>query len=131
MMFLTAAMVGILADPLPFMLAEARLFLFCEESTMNQKLFVRDFWSDVAAQKTIALNAYCTSSASILWNNTNEQFAVVDYIVANCQYTGDLRSEIECIEQIGDVVVSVTKIWLADNHASFHATSFSEFYAEN
>lgn len=94
---------------------------------MNRDQLVKNFWNDVAGQDAEALRSYFHPNAYVRWNNTNEHFNVDEYITANCEYPGDWRGEVERIEQTGDLVISVTRVWLADNSVSFHATSFFEF----
>lgn len=88
------------------------------------------FWRDVAAQNDGELKSYFMPGAYIRWHNTNEQFTVDEYITANCEYPGKWRGEVERIEQIGHLAVTVTRVWLTDNSASFHVTSFFEFQGE-
>ena len=37
--------------------------------------------------------------------------------------------EVELVECMGNIAVSVTRVWLRDGGTSFHATSFYRFYA--
>lgn len=95
---------------------------------MEKNQFIKNFWSDVAAQDAAELKAYFNPNAYVRWNNTNEQFTVDEFLVANCEYPGDWRCEVERIELIDDLAISVSRVWLSDNSASFHVTSFFEFY---
>ncbi len=97
------------------------------EPEMDKKQFVTSFWYHVAAQNEAALRICFTPDAYIRWNNTNEQFTVDEYIVANCEYPGEWRGEVERTELIGDLAITVTRVWLSDNSASFHVTSFFKF----
>ncbi len=94
---------------------------------MDMTQVINNFWRDVAAQDAEALKLYFEQDAYVRWCNTNEQFSVDEYIIANCEYPGDWRSEVERIEHAGDVTISVARVWLTDNSASFHVTSFFEF----
>lgn len=94
---------------------------------MDRKERLLSFWQDVADQNRAALKAYFTPDAFVRWNCTNEQFTVDEYIIANCEYPGDWRGEVERMEFIGDAAVTVTRVWMPDNSSSFHAVSFFEF----
>lgn len=97
---------------------------------MEKREFLLSFWHDVAEQNEAALRTYFSPSAYIRWNDTNEHFNVEEYIIANCEYPGDWCSEVERIELIRDIAVTVTRVWLSDNRASFHVVSFFEFIDE-
>ena len=94
---------------------------------ISREQYIRNFWSEAAAQNAAALKAYFASDAYIRWNNTNEQFTVDEYIRANCEYPGAWCGAVERIECAGALCISVARVWLADESASFHATSFFEF----
>ncbi len=94
---------------------------------LNRKQIILDFWQDVANQNANNLQNYFLSNATIKWHNTNEQFSVEEYIRANCEYPGDWCGEVERIELVGNLGITATRVWLLDNSASFHATSFFEF----
>ncbi|MDR7857892.1 MAG: nuclear transport factor 2 family protein [Tissierella sp.] len=94
---------------------------------MNRKQIILDFWQDVANQNASKLKNYFLPNATIYWHNANEQFLTEEYIRANCEYPGDWCGEVERIELVGNLGITVTRVWLSDNSASFHATSFFEF----
>ncbi len=94
---------------------------------LNRKQIILEFWQDVANQNANNLQSYFLSNATIKWHNTNEQFSVEEYIRANCEYQGDWCGEVERIELVGNLGITATRVWLLDNSASFHATSFFEF----
>lgn len=94
---------------------------------MNIKQIILDFFKDVADQNANNLQRYFLSDAIINWHNTNEQFSTEEYIRANCEYPGDWCGEVERIELLGNLGITTTRIWLSDNSASFHVTSFFEF----
>ncbi len=97
---------------------------------MELKHIVMNFWEDVIMQNPIKLKTYFTPSSIIKWHNTNESFTPEEYIIANCEYPGEWCGEVEKIEVIDDLVISVTRVWVSDNSASFHATSFIKFSGE-
>lgn len=91
---------------------------------------VQEFFSYVIKQDAYRLKSYFTIDARINWHNTNESFNVDEYIIANCEYPGEWCGEIERIEQIETLVISVARVWLQDMSASFHVTSFFKFKDE-
>lgn len=97
---------------------------------MERAEILKSFWRDIAAQDAGALEQYFAPDAYICWNNTNEQFTVQEFIVANCEYPGAWRGEIERLEIAGDTAITATRVWLLDNSLSFHATSFFEFWGD-
>lgn len=97
---------------------------------MNREKMLFMFWADVAAQNKANLKSYFAPGAYIRWNNTNEQFTVEEYIIANCEYPGSWCGEVERIELIGELAVTVARVWLSDNSAAFHVSSFFEFQGE-
>lgn len=94
---------------------------------MDRKELLTKFWCDVAKQDSKAMKEYFTDDAYIRWNNTNEQFTVDEYIIANCEYPGDWQGEVERIELLGDIAITVARVWLSDKSVTLHATSFFEF----
>lgn len=93
---------------------------------MDRSEFIKEFLRDVTKQDEKALEYYFTSEAYIRWNNTNEQFTVAEYIRANCEYPGAWNGEVERIEHMDCLSISVARVW-SDEH-SFHVTSFFEFF---
>jgi hypothetical protein len=94
---------------------------------MKRKQIINCFWRDVAKQDEGALRAYFWEDAFIRWHCTNEHFNVNEYIIANCEYPGNWGGQVERIEEIGNLLISVTRVWLTDENISFHVTSFFEF----
>lgn len=62
--------------------------------------------------------------AYINWHNTNERFTVEEFIRANCEYPGSWAGEIERIERIDDLFITVTHVYTPDKKSAFHAVSF-------
>lgn len=94
---------------------------------MDMELKLKSYWNDIAKQNAKELENYFFSDAYIRWNNTNEQFTVQEFIIANCEYPGDWFGEVERMEIMNNTAITVTRIWLSDNSRSFHVTSFFEF----
>ncbi len=98
--------------------------------TENRKILrkiVMDFWNDIDTQTWDNLNTYFLDNATINWNNTNEQFNIEEFIIANREYPGSWVIKIERLEVMNNLVISVVKVQLKDDNTSFHATSFFEF----
>ena len=94
---------------------------------MDKKLIVKKFWKDVASQNASALREYFNENAVVNWNNTNEKFTVEEYIIANCEYPNKWSGEVERIEEMGDTVITVARVWQVPEGLSLHAVSFFEF----
>ena len=97
---------------------------------MDIKKIVLNFWNDVIEQNPIKLQEYFDTNAIISWHNTNERFTPEEYVIANCEYPGKWCGEVERVEIIDDLIISVTRVWSFDNSISFHATSFIKFCGE-
>lgn len=82
------------------------------------------FWKDVLEQNADAVKAYFDKNAYINWHCTNEHFNVDEFIIANCEYPGNWDGEVERVEKINDLFITVTHVYLKDKTLSFHATSF-------
>lgn len=91
---------------------------------MDIERYIKGYWSCVAAQCEEKLREYFGEDACIRWHNTNEQFNVAEFMRANCDYPGSWNGEVERFEQLGNTIVTVTRIWAED--ISFHVTSFFE-----
>lgn len=85
---------------------------------------IYDFWKDVLDQNEQALKKYFHKSAYVNWHCTNEHFTVEEFIRANCEYPGDWAGEVERVESIGDLIITVTHVYTKDYSLSFHVTSF-------
>ncbi|MCL2399944.1 MAG: nuclear transport factor 2 family protein [Defluviitaleaceae bacterium] len=83
---------------------------------------VGHFIQAVAKQNADALREYFTSDAVICWHDSNEQFAVDEYIRANCEYPGKWNGEIQRVEQIDGGIAMVTKIF--SDESSHLVTAF-------
>lgn len=94
---------------------------------MNNKEQVIALWNDMDKQNWYNIHSYFEDDAIINWNNTNERFNVEEFIRVNCEYPGDWRIEIERLECIESLVISVVKVELRNDDVSVHATSFFEF----
>lgn len=82
------------------------------------------FWKDVLEQNADAIKAYFDKNAYINWHCTNEHFNVDEFIIANCEYPGNWDGEVERVEKINDLFITVTHVYSEDRTLSFHVTSF-------
>ena len=95
---------------------------------MDKKQLVIEYWHQVARQDASTLRAYFAPDAIINWHNTNEQFSVDEFLVANCEYPGSWYGRVERIEVVSDdVLVAVAFVWTAEERLSCHAVSFFQF----
>lgn len=85
---------------------------------------IYQFWRDVLKQDRNAIKKYFEKDAYINWHCTNEHFTVDEFIIANCEYPGDWDGEIERVEQINDLIITVVHVYPKDKSLSFHVTSF-------
>lgn len=85
---------------------------------------VCNFWKAVLAQDEQAIREYFHEDAYIDWHCSNEHFNVDEYIVANCEYPGDWDGVVERIEMLGDLYITVAKVYPKDRSVCFHVVSF-------
>lgn len=88
---------------------------------------IKGFWKDVLSQNRAEMPKSFRDDAVIRWHCSNEQFEVAEYIRANCDYPGKWDGEIERIEEIGNSITSVVRVFSADRATSFHVVSFIKF----
>lgn len=99
-------------------------------TSINRKIEKDDFmdiykfWRDVLEQNADAIKDYFDKNAYINWHCTNEHFNVDEFIIANCEYPGNWDGEVERVEKINDLFITVTHVYSEDRTLSFHATSF-------
>ncbi len=85
---------------------------------------IREFWEAIVHQKETEIRKYFNKIAIIRWPNTNEEFSLEEFIEANCKYPGKWDGEIERIEKIEDLIITITRVFNIENTISFHVTSF-------
>jgi hypothetical protein len=90
--------------------------------------YIKQYWNCIASQDEERLRGYFHEDACVQWHNTNEQFNVEEFMRANCDYPGNWDGEVERMEQIGRIVITVTRVWTEE--MSFHVTSFFEIINE-
>lgn len=85
---------------------------------------IQAFWKAVLAQNEQEIRKYFHKEAYINWHCTNEHFTVDEFMIANCEYPGDWDGEIERIETLNDLMITVVRVYPKNQAASFHVTSF-------
>ncbi len=86
---------------------------------------IYDFWDAVIHQNAEQMKLFFHSDAVICWHNTNEKFTAEEFIEINCVYPGKWEGEVQRVEYINDLIITVVYIYSAENvNLSFHATSF-------
>jgi len=87
-------------------------------------LNINRFFEMVLSQNEVELQKYFHETACIRWPCTNEVFSVQEYIRANCEYPGAWDGEIERIEEIGNTIIVVARVFPVDRSSSSHVVSF-------
>ena len=85
---------------------------------------IHNFWKEVLLQDKDKIRAFFHEDANINWHCTNENFTVDEFIQANCEYPGEWEGEIERIEKIDNLIITVTHVYPPDRTSSFHVVSF-------
>lgn len=87
-------------------------------------MHIKQYWQAVLQQDADALRTYFLPDAYVNWHNTNEHFTAEEFIRANCEYPGSWTGKIQRLDFLGDLIITVVRIWSKDNAASYHVTSF-------
>lgn len=85
---------------------------------------IRHYWKACLEQNALKIETFFHEDAYVNWHNTNEHFTVREFIRANCEYPGAWDGEVERVEEIGELVITVTHVFSQDQKLSFHVTSF-------
>lgn len=85
---------------------------------------IRDYWKYSLEQNAEEMKKYFHDNAYINWHNTNEHFTVTEFIQANCEYPGKWNGEVERIELIDNLIITVVHVYSLEKRLSFHVTSF-------
>ena len=91
---------------------------------MKVEIVIKEFWKAIVQQKPDEIRSYFKETAIIRWHNTNEEFTLEEFIKVNCEYPGNWDCKVERIEEIGDLIITVTKVFSTDSYISVHVTSF-------
>lgn len=84
---------------------------------------IKAYWQAVARQNEALLPDFFNADAVVHWHNTNEAFDVAGFVRANCDYPGNWQGEIERIEEMGDLLITVTRVWDEARNSS-HVCAF-------
>ncbi|UTY40401.1 nuclear transport factor 2 family protein [Allocoprobacillus halotolerans] len=85
---------------------------------------IHEFWNAVLTQNAKDLRHFFNEDAYINWHCTNEHFTVDEFIQANCEYPGHWDGNIERIEYLNDLIISVVNVFSTNHQLSFHVVSF-------
>ena len=85
---------------------------------------IQHFWEVTLQQNADAMKEFFTSNAWVKWHNTNELFTVEEFIQANCEYPNQWDGDIERMEKIDDLIITVVHVFSTNQPLSFHVTSF-------
>ncbi|MCL2343672.1 MAG: nuclear transport factor 2 family protein [Firmicutes bacterium] len=83
---------------------------------------VKEFLRGVTRQDAEALRAYFAADAAVYWHNSNECFTAEEYIRANCAYPGTWDGAVERVENAGERMIVVAKVW--DKKSAYRVVSF-------
>ncbi len=86
---------------------------------------IKEYWKYTISQNADKMKDFFDKDAVINWHNTNERFTVDEYINVNCAYPDNWCEEVERIEELGELIITVTRVY--NNNVSFHAVSFIKF----
>ncbi len=97
----------------------------------NRRAWIERYWKCAIEQSREELRGFFCEDAVIRWHNTDEQFSVEEYLIANCDYPGDWAGSIERIEDRGDLIITVVNVFsVQDASVSACAVSFFRFKEE-
>ena len=87
---------------------------------------IQQYWAATATQDAARMRTFFHIDAIIRWHNTNEQFTVEEFLRANCEYPGTWYAELERIEQLDNLLISVTRIYSMEPAESHHVVCFMQ-----
>lgn len=82
------------------------------------------FWRAVLKQDSSLLETFFVPEGHVNWHCTNEHFSVSEFIRANCEYPGRWDGELERVERLGDLLITVVHVHSLEQPLSFHVASF-------
>ncbi|MDO4690094.1 MAG: nuclear transport factor 2 family protein [Fusobacterium sp.] len=91
---------------------------------------IRKYWRAIIERNAEEISNYFKDTAIIRWHNTNEQFTLEEFIKVNCEYPSNWDCEVERIEEIADLIITVTRVFATNSSVSVHATSFLRIEGE-
>ncbi|WP_067141669.1 hypothetical protein [Oceanivirga salmonicida] len=87
-------------------------------------LNIKDYWKYILEQNPKKIREFFHKDAIIKWHNTKEVFNVKKFISINCKYPGKWAGNIEKLERINDLIITVVNVYEINKKSSFHAVSF-------
>jgi hypothetical protein len=97
-----------------------------EAAIVEPKELITGLWNAMDRRRWHEIADYFCSDAAIFWHNTNERFTVPEFVEANSSYPGRWTIQVERLEEIGDLVISVVDVASVEGGQSCHAVSFFE-----
>lgn len=85
---------------------------------------IQEYWKDTLAQNADRMREYFHTDAYINWHNTNEHFTVEEFIQVNCEYPGKWGGEIQRVEKMNDLIITVVHVFSLEEEVSCHVSSF-------
>lgn len=85
---------------------------------------VYKFFDMVLSQNALEIKKFFNEDAYIDWHNTNERLTVDEFIEVNCTYPDKWGGEVERVEQIGNLIIAVSKVINVFDKSSFYVNSF-------
>lgn len=82
------------------------------------------FYEAILNQNALEIKKFFNEDAYMDWHNTNERFTVDEFIEVNCTYPDKWCGEVERVEQIGNLLISVAKVVNIIDDSSFYVNSF-------
>lgn len=82
------------------------------------------YWEYTLKQDAEMMKIFFDENAKIYWHNTNEEFSLDEFIEVNCKYPGKWKGNIERIEELGDLLITVVNVLSEDESMSLKAISF-------
>ena len=92
---------------------------------------VEAFWQAVLTQDAALLETFFAPGAYVNWHCTNEHFTAAEFIRANCEYPGRWGGEVERIERLGELLITVVHVCSLEKPLSFHVVSFIQTKADH
>ena len=88
---------------------------------------INHFWLAVLNQDRDSIKKFFQDDAYVNWHCTNERFTVDEFIRANCEYPGKWNGEIERVETVGDVTITVDRLFtkMYEDWSSGHITEYN------
>lgn len=96
---------------------------------MVPRELITGFWNAMDERRWHEVADYFCSDAAIFWHNTHERFTAPEFVEVNSSYPGQWTIQVERLEEIGDLVISVVNVVSLDGGQSLHAVSFFELEA--